>query len=91
MVFPYGPEPHGSRRTLVANCVLRCKPENLLRDPRNGCADRLQPAFGICEHEHPEAGLPELPFVLPRERELEIVPGLFLPDRERLRGRDPLR
>src|SRR5665213_121765 len=44
----------------------------------------MQSPFGVCEDEHPEAGLPELAFVLSRERKLEIVPGLFLPDREPL-------
>ena len=57
----------------------------------------MHPALGIREDEHAETRLPEARSILAGERELEIVPGLLLPDRERLvpevhfeeRGDDP--
>src|ERR1035437_29825 len=42
----------------------------------------MQSPFGVRENEHSEARLPELAFVLSRECELEVVPGLLFPDRE---------
>ena len=43
-----------------------------------------KPALGVREDEDTEAILAERCAELSRERKLEIVPGLFLPDREAL-------
>src|ERR1039458_3742284 len=44
----------------------------------------MQSPFGVREDEHSEARLPELAFVLSRERKLDVVPGFLFPDREPL-------
>src|SRR5450756_2100837 len=42
----------------------------------------MQAAQGVCEHQNAELVLAELLWVFPGKRELQIVPGLFLPDRK---------
>ena len=44
------------------------------------CRIDLQPARGVCEDEHPEAGLSEMLGVLPGDGELEVLADLLLPD-----------
>jgi hypothetical protein len=62
--FPDWPEPCRAEESLSVNGVERSEPENLLGYPGNGGADRMQSPLGVCNDEHPEAGLLKLAFVL---------------------------